>query len=169
MQLKQLQGKNNVVLSNIDHAYDWYGTKAEYDLAVQNGIIQPSWTCYITDDNDTITTIPNTLFTNRTDVTNDTIVLIDDVSTYIDVLTGSRIYIFDTSKLSIGNNKVITFDFIIKTSASIYSVNFTSNNSVSWLNNVSPTINSANTNYLFTFKSYDNGVSWVGFIQGYWK
>lgn len=169
MQVKQLVGKNSVVLSNVDYAYDWYGTKEEYDQAVQNGIIQDSWTCYITDDFESTAVIPNTLYTNRANVSQNAIYLMDDTHSYIDIPTSNRNYIFNISNLAIGNNKVITFDLIIKMESTLYSINFTTYNSVSWLTGISPNINSTNTNYLLTFRSYDNGVTWVGNVQGYWK
>lgn len=42
--------KGKTIIAGSAGSLDWTGTLEEYNIAIENGIIQPDWICYITDD-----------------------------------------------------------------------------------------------------------------------
>lgn len=71
---------------------------------------------------------------------------------------------FDVSNLDLSENAVITFELFVSMSETSYSIVFPS--SVHWLEE---NIDYSDVgNYLFVFRSFDGGSTWLGNLQGVW-
>lgn len=62
-------------------------------------------------------------------------------------------------------DRVITFELYIPVTSTVPTITWPS--TVTWLNNEVPTFE-ANTNYLLAFRSFDQGVNWIGNMQCSW-
>lgn len=120
--------------------------------------------------NDTIWSAKQTPITVTADVT--TITLQSGISLYeVDFGAVDTELAFSTSAiagaLTAGGYNVITFELLVKMGATVQTIDFPE--SVSWLNNIPPTMNAANKTYLLLFRSYDGGESWIGTQEGSWN
>ncbi len=70
---------------------------------------------------------------------------------------------FDVSELEIGDDNVITFEVLISMPDVVYSINF---QNVTWIEENMDI--SSTGSYLFVFRSFDKGASWIGNLQGNW-
>ena len=92
------------------------------------------------------------------------ITLARDKTQYVKTITGNTVIGFNASALNLGANDAATFELLIKMGAQVRQVLF--GGSVTWLNGEEPYFNAANRSYLFAFRTYDGGNSWVGAYQG---
>ena len=92
------------------------------------------------------------------------ITLARDKTQYVKTITGHTVIGFNASALNLGASDAATFELLIKMGAQIRQVLFGGN--VTWLNGEEPYFNAANRSYLFAFRTYDGGNSWVGAYQG---
>ena len=92
------------------------------------------------------------------------ITLARDKTQYVKTITGNTVIGFNASALNLGASDAATFELLIKMGAQIRQVLFGGN--VTWLNGEEPYFNAANRSYLFAFRTYDGGNSWVGAYQG---
>ena len=99
-----------------------------------------------------ITTIPET-----------EIILTDETVIYQKTVSSSTSFTFNKSGLT-KTDRVITFELFLTLSASSLTMYFPS--SVKWLNGISPTTSNSGK-YLYAFRSFDNGSSWIGNLQGF--
>lgn len=99
--------------------------------------------------------------------TTNNIALTASTSIYSYTITGDVTFTFDTSSLA-GNvpGKIITFELYIPASATVGTITWPG--SVKWLSGEVPSIE-ANNNYLLAFRSFDQGVNWIGNLQSYWS
>lgn len=95
---------------------------------------------------------------------NGIITLARNKTQYVKTITGNTVIGFDASALNLGANDAATFELLIKMGAQVRQVLF--GGSVTWLNGEEPYFNAANRSYLFAFRTYDGGNSWVGAYQG---
>ncbi len=63
-------------------------------------------------------------------------------------------------------NKIITFELFIEM-PTVFAITFSENTDIHWLNDDVPEFTDVG-NYLLAFRSFDNGSSWVGSLQGMW-
>ena len=92
------------------------------------------------------------------------ITLARDKTQYVKTITGNTVIGFNASALNLGASDAATFELLIKMGAQVRQVLF--GGSVTWLNGEEPYFNAANRSYLFAFRTYDGGNSWVGAYQG---
>lgn len=85
----------------------------------------------------------------------------DEAVIYSKTISSATILTFNTSNLT-KTDQVITFELFI-TLSSVVTITFPT--SVTWLNDETPDLSSANK-YLFAFRSFDNGSTWIGNLQG---
>lgn len=101
-----------------------------------------------------------------------TITLQDGISLY-KLISGSvdTEITFSTSQISsalaAGDYNVITFELLVEMGSTVQTLEFPE--TVSWLDNIPPTMNAANKDYLILFRSYDGGASWIGAPEGSWN
>lgn len=107
------------------------------------------------------------IYQDKKTLTNGTVSLEDETSIYISEPTSNITYSFSTSSLT-EEDKVITFELVIKQPSTAISVTFPEN--VSWIGTDSsdepPAVNIASKTYMLVFRSFDNGSNWVGNLQG---
>ena len=72
---------------------------------------------------------------------------------------------FNINNIPAYTNRCISFDLII---TGCTTVNPVLNENIKWLENVAPNYAEFDNVYL-TFKTYDEGVTWLGFYQGGWN
>ena len=87
-----------------------------------------------------------------------------DKASYVKTITGNTVVGFDTTGLGLGANDSATFELLLKMETYVYPVLF--GNSIVWLNGEEPYFTEPNKSYLFAFRTYDGGNSWVGAYQG---
>ena len=87
-----------------------------------------------------------------------------DKTQYIKTVTANTVIGFDATALNLGANDAATFELVVKMGPQLKQVLFGSN--VTWLNSVEPYFHTSNCSYLFAFRTYDGGNSWVGAYQG---
>lgn len=90
------------------------------------------------------------------------IVLQDEVVIYTKSVSTSTIFTFNAAGLT-KTDRAITFELYLTVTADNLTMTFPS--SVSWLNGMTPVITTAQK-YLFAFRSFDNGKTWIGNLQG---
>ena len=90
------------------------------------------------------------------------IVLQDEVVIYTKSVSTSTIFTFNAAGLT-KTDRAITFELYLTVTADNLTMTFPS--SVSWLNGMAPVITTAQK-YLFAFRSFDNGTTWIGNLQG---
>lgn len=119
-----------------------------------------------TEVDNTFATHANTIYQNLISATNN-IILTDSISIYSYTITGDVTFTFDTSSL-IRNvpGKIITFELYLPSSTTVGTITWPE--SVKWLGGEVPSIE-ANSNYLLAFRSFDQGVNWIGNVQCYWS
>lgn len=105
------------------------------------------------------------IYQKQQTATTNTIVLKDNIVSYNKTITANATLSFDISNLSQASTDIITFELKLTMGSTLRTVNFSN---VTWLNGNTPSMPSTNKNYLFVFRSYDGGTSWVGNIQGYY-
>ncbi|MDD4556507.1 MAG: phage tail protein [Alphaproteobacteria bacterium] len=107
---------------------------------------------------------PDELFQNMIEIPANTIVIKDTHSIYKKVITTATTLAFNITDITT-TTQVVTFEIFLDI-RTLSTITFPSN--VRWLNDTAPAIDSANY-FLFAFRSFDKGVTWVGNIQGWWK
>lgn len=90
------------------------------------------------------------------------IVLQDEVVIYTKSVSTSTTFTFNAAGLT-KTDRAITFELYLTVTADNLTMTFPS--SVSWLNGMAPVITTAQK-YLFAFRSFDNGTTWIGNLQG---
>lgn len=90
------------------------------------------------------------------------IVLQDEVVIYTKSVSASTTFTFNVGNLT-KTDRAITFELYLTVTADNLTMTFPS--SVSWLNGMAPVITTAQK-YLFAFRSFDNGATWIGNLQG---
>lgn len=103
------------------------------------------------------------LFQNMVELSGAVIAIADTHSIYKRVITANTAFSFNVQNIAT-TTKVVTLELFLDI-RTLSTITFPS--SVRWLNNTAPTIDSANY-FLFAFRSFDKGSTWVGNIQGWW-
>lgn len=137
------------------------------NVEIKGEISLDSLGCYTkTEVDNAFATHANTIYQNLISATNN-IILTDSISIYSYTVTGDVTFTFDASSLA-GNvpGKIITFELYIPASATVGTITWPE--SVKWLGGEVPLIE-ADSNYLLAFRSFDQGVNWIGNIQCYWS
>lgn len=87
-----------------------------------------------------------------------------DKTQYTKTIEGNTVIGFDATGLGLSAGDSATFELLLKMGTYVYPVLFGSN--ISWLNGEEPYFTEANKSYLFAFRTYNGGESWVGAYQG---
>lgn len=90
------------------------------------------------------------------------IALLDEVVIYMKSVSASTTFTFNVANLT-KTDRSITFELYLTITAANLTMTFPS--SVSWLNGIAPSTTTAQK-YLFAFRSFDNGATWIGNLQG---
>lgn len=91
-----------------------------------------------------------------------TVTLSDDTVIYISNPSSATTFSFVSTGLC--GSGAITFELVVVMPATVYALTFPS--SVSWLNDEIPDMSTASKTYMLAFRSFDNGTTWVGNLQG---
>jgi len=68
--------------------------------------------------------------------------------------------------MTAGGYNIITFELIVHMTT-VKTIDFPEN--ITWLDNIPPTMNAPNKDYLILFRSYDGGQTWIGAPEGSWN
>lgn len=68
--------------------------------------------------------------------------------------------------MTAGGYNIITFELIVHMTT-VQTIDFPEN--ITWLDNIPPTMNAPNKDYLILFRSYDGGETWIGAPEGSWN
>lgn len=114
-----------------------------------------------------VTDIPISIYQKIVDVEDVRIMLYNNASIYkLNNITSSMSIIFNSSALNKNySDRVITFELYIPVSSTVPTITWPTG--VVWLAEETPTFE-ANTNYLLAFRSFDQGVNWIGNMQCSW-
>lgn len=114
-----------------------------------------------------VSSVPSSVYQKMKDITNTTISLIDGISIYkLNNLTSTMTVSFVHTALSnLSIDRVITFELYIPVSSTVPTITWPTG--VVWIAGETPTFE-ANMNYLLAFRSFDQGVNWIGNMQCSW-
>ena len=114
-----------------------------------------------------ISSVPSSVYQKMKDITNTTISLVDGISIYkLNNITSTMTVSFVHTALSnLSIDRVITFELYIPVSSTVPTITWPTG--VVWVAGETPTFE-ANTNYLLAFRSFDQGVNWIGNMQCSW-
>ena len=114
-----------------------------------------------------VSSVPSSVYQKMKDITNTTISLVDGISIYkLNNITSTMTVSFVHTALSnLSIDRVITFELYIPVSSTVPAITWPTG--VVWLAEETPTFE-ANTNYLLAFRSFDQGVNWIGNMQCSW-
>lgn len=105
------------------------------------------------------------IFQNIFVVTGNTVEVSEKYSIYKKTISANTALDFNVTKANI-YQKVITFELFIEMPKK-FSISFVQAAKIHWLNDEVAEFDEAG-NYLLAFRSFDNGASWVGSLQGMW-
>lgn len=71
------------------------------------------------------------------------------------------------SALIAGDYNVISFELLVVMGSTVQTIEFPE--TVTWLDNIPPTMNVKSKTYLLMFRSYDGGQTWIGVQEGSWN
>ena len=90
-----------------------------------------------------------------------TVTLNNETSIYKVVLgTDDTELAFDMTGLDVDTGQVISFELVLSMPATPVEVDFPA--SVTWYDDIAPTLNAGSKDYTLQFRSFDGGTSWVG-------
>ena len=114
-----------------------------------------------------VSSVPSSVYQKMKDITNTTVSLVDGISIYkLNNITSAMTVSFVRTALSnLSVDRVITFELYVPVVNTVPTITWPLG--LTWLNNEVPTFE-ANTNYLFAFRSFDQGSTWIGNIQCSW-
>lgn len=119
----------------------------------------------IEDEIETLQTASN-IYQKKKTLTTGTIALEDDTPIYYAEPEEDTTYSISISNLT-QTGKVITFELVIKQPSTAVTITLPS---ASWIgtedSETAPSIDTASTTYMLVFRSFDNGSTWVGNLQG---
>ena len=110
---------------------------------------------------------PSSIYQDLVDITSTEIALVPEASVYkLSNLASTLSITFSTAQLNLQKtNRLITFELYIPVSSTVPTITWPTG--VVWLAEETPTFE-ANTNYLLAFRSFDQGVNWIGNMQCSW-
>lgn len=97
--------------------------------------------------------------------TDDIIPLQSDCTIYKNKPTAEISYKIDFSNLITDEDYVWTFELLVDLSDGIVNIEFTDIPNLTWIYNTEPIITEP-MKYLFSFRSFDDGINWIGCLQG---
>ena len=102
------------------------------------------------------------IYQNKTSLTDGTINLADNCSVYLSSPTGDITYTFDTSGLTLLSSKIVTFELLITLPSTSITCTFPT---IKWLDGNEPSLVAGALNVL-AFRTVDGGTTWIGNLQG---
>lgn len=114
-----------------------------------------------------VSSVPSSVYQKMKDITNTTVSLVDGISIYkLNNITSTMTVSFTCTALSnLSADRVITFELYVPVANTVPTITWPTG--VVWLAEETPTFE-ANTNYLLAFRSFDQGVNWIGNMQCSW-
>ena len=110
----------------------------------------------------TLQTKELSLYQSVADISSTNIELQDTISIYQKTISENTSFSFNLEHLS-KLEKVITFELFLNLISDNLSLSFLE--SISWINNVIPSTDTAQK-YLFAFRTFNAGITWIGNLQG---
>ena len=112
---------------------------------------------------------PRTVYDKTSAITSGTVALVNDTIFYTDTPAASTAYTIDTTALTqTGSMGCLYFNVIINMPSTPVDIDFTTNNTVVWAENVTPDMSIGGRTYLLAFQSFDAGTSWIGSLATWW-
>lgn len=102
------------------------------------------------------------IYQNKTSLTDGTINLTDDCSIYLSSPSGNITYTFNTSGLTLLSSKIVTFELLITLPSTSITCTFPT---IKWLDGNEPSLVAGALN-LLAFRTVDGGTTWIGNLQG---
>lgn len=102
------------------------------------------------------------IYQNKTSLTDGTINLTDNCSIYLSSPTGNITYTFNTSGLTLLSSKIVTFELLLTLPSTSITCTFPT---IKWLDGNEPSLVAGALN-LLAFRTVDGGTTWIGNLQG---
>mgnify|MGYP001092425824 CR=1 FL=1 len=123
-------------------------------------------TVILNENGDGFTVTPSKeIFQNIVLIEENTVNISEKYSIYKKIVTEDIELDFNVTQANI-YNKIITFELFIEM-PTVFAITFSENTDIHWLNDDAAEFTDAG-NYLLAFRSFDNGNSWIGSLQGMW-
>ena len=109
------------------------------------------------------------MYDNVIDVSGGTVNLSEGCVLYRSAPTANIAYTFSNSALTQTTDiPCVYFNLLVSMPSTPVSLDFTTNNTVTWVEDTTPNTSQGGKTYMFAFQSFDGGTTWVGSLATWW-
>jgi len=109
------------------------------------------------------------MYDNMLEVSGGSVNLSEGCVMYKSEPTENTAYTFSTSALTqTTDSPCVYFNLLVSMPSPVVSLDFTTNNTVTWVEDTTPNTSQGGKTYMFAFQSFDGGATWVGSLSTWW-